>query len=477
MKFQSEERSARPMKALPALVLAASMIVVALTAFAAFSSSNVYAQEIKDADVIVQFDGSDTAIRPIQFSGSISGVTALELSGFDVVMEGSPDGVTVCSIEGVGCDYPAESCFCQCTGEGPCRYWGYSAWDGQAWQSYQSGPSPSVIDQSGAVEGWRWGEAGPNYEPPNLTIPADQVQAAQDGLDWLQDMQGMDGGFGSIGASVEAAFAVGANKEMADTWRAAVSSPSLADYLDTNGAGFADENSAASGKLAVAVTATGVTWPAGALMPSDYYSATLGAYNRHIGFHAWGLLGALALGDEIPPQAVQFLKDGIMENGGWEWMEGFGSDTNSTSIAIQALVAAGEPVSATEVISGLAFLRSAQNSDGGFTYDPASPYGTDSDANSTAYAVQALGAACEDPVGFGWMKNGRTPVDYLRAAQLPDGSIEWMPDTGANLLATQQFVPALLGSAYPMIGDGPACPDRQIPLKAFLPQVSSGSSQ
>ena len=77
----------------------------------------------------------------------------------------------------------------------------------------------------------------------------------------------------------------------------------------------------------------------------------------------------------MPAAAVQTLSDTQMPNGGWEWMETFGTDTNTTSLAIQALIGTGQSITSTEVISGLAFLKSAQNADGGFTYDPAfEPY-------------------------------------------------------------------------------------------------------
>lgn len=109
---------------------------------------------------------------------------------------------------------------------------------------------------------------------------------------------------------------------------------------------------------------------------------------------------------------------------------------------MQALIAAGEPVTATEVVSGLAYLKQAQQPDGGFAYDLTS--GGGSDANSTAYAIQALVAAGEDPAGEAWRVGGVLPVAYLLSLQLPDGSFEWQKDLGSNLFATQQAIPALL---------------------------------
>ncbi|MEZ4582265.1 MAG: hypothetical protein R3A10_11645, partial [Caldilineaceae bacterium] len=97
-------------------------------------------------------------------------------------------------------------------------------------------------------------------------------------------------------------------------------------------------------------------------------------------------------------------------------------------------------------------LRRAQNDDGGFGYDPATAAEYGSDANSTAYALQALYALGEDPAGAAWTRgpDGASPIDFLLNAQLDDGTIEWQPGSGANLLATQQAVPALLGRSFPL---------------------------
>jgi hypothetical protein len=196
--------------------------------------------------------------------------------------------------------------------------------------------------------------------------------------------------------------------------------------------------------------------------PSFYYSETLGAYSADAGFNAWGILGAAALGEEIAADAVTTLIDQQDASGGWEWQAGFGADSNTTAVAIQALIAAGQPVSATAIVDALAFLKTAQVASGGFVYDPRTPdYGAD--ANSTAYVIQALLAAGEEPNGAAWAVDGLTPVRFLLGLQLADGSFEWQPNTGSNLMATAQAVPALLGQPYPVtVRDLEFCADRTL---------------
>ena len=102
------------------------------------------------------------------------------------------------------------------------------------------------------------------------------------------------------------------------------------------------------------------------------------------------------------------------------------------------------------MVSGLAFLKSGQTEDGGIVYDPVKPE-SGADANSTAYTVQAILAAGQDPSGAEWTVGGNTPVSFLLSLQLADGSFEWQPGLGANLLATAQAIPALLRSPYPVV--------------------------
>jgi hypothetical protein len=105
-------------------------------------------------------------------------------------------------------------------------------------------------------------------------------------------------------------------------------------------------------------------------------------------------------------------------------------------------VAAGIPLTDSAIISGEAYLDSAQTPEGGYNYDPNSPYGTDADANSTAYVLQALNAlGVEAP---------DQAIAFLLQLQGPDGALGWQTAQPANLGSTQQAIPALLGKSYPL---------------------------
>jgi hypothetical protein len=404
--------------------------------------------------VIVQFGAHDLVARPIAFDAPITGLRALELSGLEVITASTAFGPVVCAVEGVGC--PADDCFC-----GGSRFWGYNYWDGAAWQGYAVGAGASTI-ADGAVEGWRWGEWG------SAMLPAPPVAKALQALDWLRLRQSpADGGYGGAGSSVEALLAIGANGHAAAEWRREPGAPSLAGYWLSRAHGYGSSGAAQAGKLAAALAATGACWPGDAVRPSAAYDAASGAYAFGAGPDAWAMLGAIALGETVPAKALEHLENLALQDGGWEWSPGWGADTNSTALALQALIAAGAPPGSPAVAQGLAYLHSAQNADGGFPYAPGSSWGAASDANSTAYVVQALRATGQDPAGDEWSQGQTNPIAFLLSLQLPDGSFEWQMGAGANLLATQQATVALLGRTFPIrVAQPEPCPAR------FLPAVS-----
>ncbi|MEU0332907.1 prenyltransferase/squalene oxidase repeat-containing protein [Streptomyces sp. NPDC006193] len=86
-------------------------------------------------------------------------------------------------------------------------------------------------------------------------------------------------------------------------------------------------------------------------------------------------------------------------------------DTNSTAAAAQALAAVGGHGKA--VGEAVHWLKSVQNKDGGWGYFPGDP----SDTNSTSVVIGALTAAGADPAGV--RTAGRSPYDALPAWSIP----------------------------------------------------------
>jgi hypothetical protein len=121
--------------------------------------------------LVVQFGDGSVISRCVEFSEpSLSGYEVLARAGLTVVAEFSGLGAAVCKVQNDGCDYPAETCFCQCEGS-PCTYWVYHHLVDGAWQ-YSGFGAGSYQVSDGAVEGWAWGQGDPNggVQPPVMTF-------------------------------------------------------------------------------------------------------------------------------------------------------------------------------------------------------------------------------------------------------------------------------------------------------------------
>lgn len=194
---------------------------------------------------------------------------------------------------------------------------------------------------------------------------------------------------------------------------------------------------------------------------TDYVAKLKSFYtNSQIGDEAtvnddiFGLLALVSSGEAASPEAMgaqAFLLSHQNANGGWGFAVGGGSDSNMTAVAVVALIASGVSASDQVVTKALDYIKTAQNTDGGFTYDPASAYGTASDASSTAWALWALTAAGIDQAT--WAKSGHTPVEYLESTQAAGGFFQYQSGSGEDAFTpttTAYAVIALLGKTLPL---------------------------
>jgi hypothetical protein len=124
-------------------------------------------------------------------------------------------------------------------------------------------------------------------------------------------------------------------------------------------------------------------------------------------------------------------------------------DTNSTAAAVQALAALGGHDDATG--RAVTWLKSAQNKDGGWGYMAGGP----SDTNSTSVVVGALHAVGKKPQSVS--KDGKSPYDALLTLSMPckgngGGAFAYQPDKkgrlAANADATAAGVTAGMGQGF-----------------------------
>ena len=277
-----------------------------------------------------------------------------------------------------------------------------------------------------------------------------KTHAANDAIDYIRTLQNSDGGFpafgseSSAGATLDVILAFAAARVDVDGVQKSGNSP--IDYLETQAAAYAASTPGHAAKLVAVLVAAGEDPHDFAgddfvdIMQSNYDSATH-RYGEQTLDQALYVLARRSLDLSVSDAVVSVIEADELVAGCWEFAEGFGCDTNSTAIAVQALVAAGVDASDGSIEAAIDYFAGSQGADGGFPYVAPG----DSDANSTAFVLQALVAADEDiDAGGPWEKpGGHTPMQALLSFQnAATGAFTY---AGAdNAYATYQAVPALL---------------------------------
>jgi len=130
-----------------------------------------------------------------------------------------------------------------------------------------------------------------------------------------------------------------------------------------------------------------------------------------------------------------------------------GPDTNSTALAVEGLAVQGA-LGPSASANALSFITGAQDSDGGWGYEPNSssaPGSTDPD--STALVIQAILALGQSPSATVFQRGSSNPVFALLSFQLGSGSgvgaFFYPGSSGPDLLATYQAVPAAAAVVFP----------------------------
>jgi hypothetical protein len=190
-----------------------------------------------------------------------------------------------------------------------------------------------------------------------------------------------------------------------------------------------------------------------------------------VGTYVQGLvLTALkTVGKTVDAPAITWLTGQQCQNGGWtlpdqalgggctEDPAGFmGPDNQTTSLALQGLVAQGALTAGVRA-SALSYFATGQDTDGGWsTYPNTTALPQVTDSQSTGLVIQALLSLGLSPTSATFTKSGHSPVQALLSFVVKSGSdtgaLGYQDNTSGNLLATNQDVPILAGLIY---GFGP----------------------
>lgn len=292
--------------------------------------------------------------------------------------------------------------------------------------------------------------------------PADTEVASA--LDYLRGVQQTDGSISDFATSAWATMAIAAAGEDPGSWKVD-SNPSIVDYLASNAGSASSVNDYARTTLAAVAADEDPTNFGGvdlvASLEASYDGTQIGDAGL-LNDDFWGVLALISAGkspsSDIVANAVAFIKSNQNSDGGWSWGVGADSDVDDAAAAIMALVAAGESASSTAVQDGLAYIKSTQMDNGGFEAWGATNSATDS------WAIDAIAAAGQDPTSASWQSgSSNDPVDDLLTFQNQDGSFNWQPATPSNVaLMTAYAIPALVGNPYP--------------VKALAPEPAAGET-
>jgi hypothetical protein len=203
------------------------------------------------------------------------------------------------------------------------------------------------------------------------------------------------------------------------------------------------------------VTAMGSGNADGSFGPANAFNQTLFAALAH-----------QLVNGSVPAQTVQYIRSKQKPaNGGWAFDADTGSvteaDVDTTSLAIQALIAGGVAPTDAAVQNGLAFIAAQQNEDGSW-----SAFGSVS-SESTSRAILAIAAAGYDPNSSCWRDTVLpaaagspygAPDEALVALQDADGSIAG-PGSFSTPFSTAQAVQGLERQWLPIeTAAAQACP-------------------
>jgi len=300
-------------------------------------------------------------------------------------------------------------------------------------------------------------------------IPAGAQPAptrAQAAVAWLLTQQ--DKTTGQVGAapenplarSAEIALSLAATSQDPATFKNGTAS--LADYLKP--AVPTDVGTAGELLLARATWPDiGPTAPLIAQLNAAYLQACAaapGQYGGSIFSDGLAILGLRAAGQRLGAEAVPFLRaKQNPQDHGWSFDTAgkYGSDSNTTAIVLQALLAAGVSPADPAIQNGFAYLKT-QFANGGFF-----SFGSTPDPNSNELGIQAIVAA--------GLRHTAPWSDMLTAAEasLASEQIASGPDAGALTAGDKLFATTLAPAAFterPLTqpasgseaGTSPACP-------------------
>jgi len=274
---------------------------------------------------------------------------------------------------------------------------------------------------------------------------------------FLTAAQNADGGFGAArGQSSSELYsawaAIGLAASGRDPWGVRRGGRTVLDALrgeasSLSGAGDLERTILALHACGASVHSLSGGDPVAELLRSRRGDGSFGHLTNITAFAVFALRAAgYSAGNPVVRAAGRWLARQQNTDGGFGFAtRGGGSDVDDTAAALQALVDAGIGPGPA-VNRAASFLIGAQNLDGGYPQQR----GGDSNAQSTAWAIQGLIAARRN-VSDVRREGSRSPLGYLESLIAPDGSVRYSRiGTQTPVWVTAQALTALAGKPFPI---------------------------
>jgi energy-coupling factor transport system substrate-specific component len=283
------------------------------------------------------------------------------------------------------------------------------------------------------------------------TAPA-PAEAGSRGVDYLRAAQNRDGGFGGTrGEASTPLYAAWAGIGLAGAGERC--GGPLTGYLRRTGATVHGVGDVERTMLALRACGSGTT-VGGRDLLADLRRAQRGdgSWSGLVNATAFGVLALRATG--VPrssgslSRALRWITARQHADGGFSFPGRTGrSDIDVTSGVVQALAAVRGRDTGRTGRRAVAFLRGQQRPDGGFPLTA----GGASNAQSTAFAIQALVAAGARP-GAIRRDGSRTATGYIGSLTTADGAVRYSRTSAQTpVWVTAQVLPALGGRPLPII--------------------------
>jgi energy-coupling factor transport system substrate-specific component len=289
-------------------------------------------------------------------------------------------------------------------------------------------------------------------EPPAALAAGDLPPVTAGPIHYLLAAQNPDGGLGSVRGAASsplysgwAALALAAAGYDPATLRVH-GGHTLLTYLERTVGPHPDPGTLERSVLAVRAAGTAVTDVGG----HDLLAALLhdvsraGAVQQQTNLTAFAVLALRAARVRPSRRTIAWLARQQDPDGGFNFATAPGvSDVDDTASVLEALAATH---STRTTARAVAFIRAAQNRDGGFPSQP----GSTSNAQSTAFGVQGLIAAGVSPATL-HRHGARSPIAFLDSLIAPDGHVRYAARSDLTpVWVTAQALLALAGKALPI---------------------------